>query len=98
MVGGRWYGPVDEAKTIAAQEIIYKSETRNSLQFDPYRRLDLKVDYKINRKGLTHTIAVDLVNILGIQNILSMSYAPQPDGSFIKTEYQLGFLPVFSIG
>ncbi|MBK9934725.1 MAG: TonB-dependent receptor [Cytophagaceae bacterium] len=95
MVGGRWYGPVDEAKTIAAQEIIYKSETRNSLQFDPYRRLDLKVDYKINRKGLTHTIAVDLVNILGIQNILSMSYAPQPDGSFIKTEYQLGFLPVF---
>jgi hypothetical protein len=28
---------------------------------------------------------------------LSLSYAPQPDGTFIKQEYQLGFLPVFSL-
>ena len=78
-----------------AQEIIYADATRNTLQFAPYRRFDLKVDYKINRNKLTHTIAVDLVNILGIQNVLTLSYAPQPDGSFVKQEYQLGFLPVF---
>lgn len=95
MVGGRWYGPVDEVASKIAQEIVFKSETRNTLQFDPYRRFDIKADYKINRRGLTHTIAVDFVNIAGFQNILSLSYAPQPDGSFIKTEYQLGFLPVF---
>ncbi|MGA0555070.1 carboxypeptidase regulatory-like domain-containing protein [Larkinella sp. VNQ87] len=94
-VGGRWYGPVDEARSQAAQEIIYQSAGRNTLQFPDYRRFDLKVDYKINRKSLTHTIAVDLVNLLGIENILTLSYAPQPDGSFIKREYQLGFLPVF---
>lgn len=95
MVGGRWYGPVDEAASKIAQEIVYADATRNTLQFDPYRRFDIKIDYKINRRGLTHTIAVDLVNIAGFQNILSLSYAPQPDGTFIKTEYQLGFLPVF---
>ncbi|MFC5407882.1 TonB-dependent receptor [Larkinella bovis] len=94
-IGGRRYGPVDVAKSQAAQEIIYQSDGRNTLQFPDYRRLDLKVDYKINRNRLTHTIAVDLVNILGTQNILTLSYAPQPDGSFIKQEYQLGFLPVF---
>ncbi|WP_234737071.1 TonB-dependent receptor [Tellurirhabdus bombi] len=94
-IGGRRYGPVDEAASQAAQEIIYQSDTRNTLQFPAYRRLDLKVDYKMNRNRLTHTIAVDFVNILGIQNILTLSYAPQPDGTFIKQEYQLGFLPVF---
>ncbi|GAA4469259.1 carboxypeptidase-like regulatory domain-containing protein [Nibrella saemangeumensis] len=99
-IGGRWYGPVNEAASRQNQEIIFADATRNTLQFAPYRRLDLKVDYKINRATpgggrLTHTIAVDFVNILGIQNLLSLTYAPQPDGSFIKQEYQLGFLPVF---
>lgn len=93
--GGRWYGPVDEAASRRNQEIIYLSATRNSAQFAPYRRFDVKIDYKINRQRLTHTIAVDLVNVLGIRNLLTLSYAPQPDGTFIKQEYQLGFLPVF---
>lgn len=93
--GGRWYGPVDEEASRRNLEIIFASATRNSLQFAPYRRFDIKIDYKINRKRLTHTIAIDLVNVLGIKNMLSLSYAPQPDGTFIKQEYQLGFLPVF---
>ncbi|GAB3494468.1 carboxypeptidase-like regulatory domain-containing protein [Spirosoma knui] len=98
--GGRWYGPVDEQASRSNQEIIYQSEGRNTLQFDAYKRFDIKIDYKINRgtadrRGLTHTISVDFVNVLGVKNILSLSYAPQPDGSFIKQEYQLGFLPVF---
>lgn len=93
--GGRWYGPVDEAASRQNQEIVFASASRNSLQFAPYRRFDVKVDYKINRRRLTHTIAVDLVNVLGIKNLLSLSYAPQSDGTFVKQEYQLGFLPVF---
>ncbi|ADB36216.1 TonB-dependent receptor [Spirosoma linguale] len=93
--GGRWYGPVDEAASRRNQEIVFASATRNSLQFAPYRRFDIKIDYKINRQRLTHTIAVDFVNVLGIKNLLSLSYAPQPDGTFVKQEYQLGFLPVF---
>ncbi|HEV7348099.1 TonB-dependent receptor [Telluribacter sp.] len=94
-IGGRWYGPVDEAASRNQQEIVYQDAGRNTLQFAPYRRFDIKTEYKINRSGITHTIAIDLVNALGIQNLLSLSYAPQPDGSFIKQEYQLGFLPVF---
>ncbi|WP_460984825.1 TonB-dependent receptor [Spirosoma fluminis] len=98
--GGRWYGPVDEQASRLNQEIIFQSEGRNTLQFDAYKRFDIKIDYKINRgtadrRGLTHTISVDFVNVLGVKNMLSLSYAPQPDGSFIKQEYQLGFLPVF---
>ncbi|MDF7819415.1 TonB-dependent receptor [Runella sp. MFBS21] len=93
MTGGRWYGPVDEVLSRQTQEIVFADATRNSLQFDPYKRFDLKTEYKINRNRLTHTIAVDIVNVLGIQNQLSLSYIPQ--APYFKQEYQLGFLPVF---
>lgn len=91
--GGRWYGPVDATQSRLAQEIIYADATRNSLQFNPYKRFDLKTEYKINKNRLTHTIAVDIVNVLGSQNQLSLSYIPQ--APYFKQEYQLGFLPVF---
>lgn len=91
--GGRWYGPVDAAQSRLAQEIIYADATRNSLQFSPYKRFDLKTEYKINKNRLTHTIAVDIVNVLGNKNQLSLSYIPQ--APYFKQEFQLGFLPVF---
>jgi hypothetical protein len=47
----------------------------------------------MNRKGVTHTIAVDLVNFLGIENQLTLTYVPQPP--YIQEQFQLGFLPVF---
>jgi ethanolamine utilization microcompartment shell protein EutS len=92
-IGGRWYGPVDVAASRALQEVVFADASRNTLQFNPYRRLDLKVDYKMNRKGVTHTIAVDLVNFLGIENQLTLTYVPQPP--YIQEQFQLGFLPVF---
>ncbi len=91
--GGRWYGPVDATQSRLAQEIIYADATRNSLQFNPYKRFDLKTEYKINKNRLTHTIAVDIVNVLGTKNQLSLSYIPH--APYFKQEYQLGFLPVF---
>ena len=98
--GGRWYGPVDEPASRLNQEIVYQNADRNTVQFAPYNRFDVKIDYKLNRgsttgRGLTHTISFDFVNVLSVKNILSLSYAPQPDGTFIRKEYQLGFLPVF---
>jgi hypothetical protein len=91
--GGRWYGPVDATQSRQVQEIIYADATRNSLQFNPYKRFDLKTEYKINKNRLTHTIAVDIVNVLGTKNQLSLSYIPQ--APYFRQEYQLGFLPVF---
>jgi hypothetical protein len=91
--GGRWYGIVDSEASRLAQDIVYEDATRNSRQFRPYNRFDIKMEYKINKNRLTHTIAVDLVNVLGIRNLLNLSYTP--DAPYYRQEYQLGFLPVF---
>jgi len=98
--GGRRYGPVDVVRTQEAQEVIFQDATRNSLQFRPYFRADLRVNYRINTKNLHHEIALDLINVLNTQNILSLTWAPNeidnpdPNKSIIQN-YQLGFLPIF---
>jgi len=98
--GGRRYGPVDVQRTQEAQEVIFQDAARNSLQFRPYFRADLRVNYRINTKNLHHEIALDLINVLNTKNILSLTWAPNeidnpdPDKSIIQN-YQLGFLPIF---
>ncbi|WP_169704823.1 hypothetical protein [Runella slithyformis] len=78
------------------QDVIYADAMRNLLQFSPYNRFDIKMKYKRNRNRLTHTIAVDLVNVSGIQNLLSLSNEPQ--APYVKQEYQPGFLLVIFYG
>lgn len=96
--GGRRYGPVDAQASEQQKEVVYLAETRNSLQFDPYFRMDFRINYKINRPKVTHEIAIDLVNIFDTKNILKLTYAPDltdPNANPIREEYQLGFLPLF---
>lgn len=94
--GGRWYGPVDREASAAAQEVVYVDSLVNTLQFRPYFRADLKLGYRWNRPKVMHELGLDLVNVTGQQNILTLTYAPDhPSGDPIREEYQLGFLPLF---
>ncbi len=96
LVGGRWYGPVDDLASAQQLEVIYEDETVNSVQFRPYFRLDAKISYRWNQPKVTHELAFDLVNLLNIQNILTLTYSPDAqDGNPVREEYQLGFLPLF---
>ncbi len=98
MAGGRRYGPADIDASNAAREIVYVDNLRNTLQFEDYFRADLKLNLKWNRRKVTHELGVDLVNITGQKNVLSLTYAPDesndPNAS-IRKDYQLGFLPIF---
>lgn len=101
MAGGRWYGPVDDEASLVQREIIYIDQDRNTIQFDDYFRLDLKTNLTWNRPETTHELGIDFVNILGTDNILKLTYAPDemdlndPNYSPVREEYQLGFLPIF---
>jgi hypothetical protein len=96
--GGHWYGPVDTTQSEIQKEVIYDDATRNSLQFSPYFRLDLKFNFKVNAKKIAHEIGLDVVNVFDTKNILSLTYIPNdddPSRSVIQTNYQLGRLPLF---
>lgn len=97
-VGGRWYGPPDIAASNQAKELIVIDSLRNTLQFQDYFRADIKVNYRLNAKKVTHELGIDLVNVLDTRNVLTLTYAPDesndPNNS-IREEYQLGRLPLF---
>ena len=96
MVGGRWYGEVDEAQSDLLRELVWDDAKRNTLQFDDYFRFDLKTNLTWNRPSTTHELGIDWVNVLGTQNVLKLTYAPDDASeSSVREEYQLGFLPIF---
>lgn len=101
--GGKRYGLVDIAKTNQEKDLIYQDSMFNELQFKDYFRLDFKISWRMNAKAVTHEIGLDLVNILGTRNILSLAYAPSLDPAVLSNptyqpvaqKNQLGFLPIF---
>ena len=95
--GGKRYGTVNDSLSVIQGEVVFFDEGYNEKQFKDYFRSDIKLTYKINKAKVMHEIGIDLVNILGTQNILSLSYAPTGDPNInpIRENYQLGFLPIF---
>lgn len=94
--GGRRLGLVDTLASAAAKEVIFQDSMYNEFQFRDYFRADIKLNYKINTKKVTHEFGLDLVNVLGTKNLLNLTFAPTPDNpSRIVENTQLGFLPLF---
>lgn len=98
--GGKRYSPVNLAASNAIMDVVPDNDKVNTLQFDPYNRLDLRVAYKINARKTAFEIALDLVNIMNAKNVLALSYAPDPaniNADPLIKNYQLGFLPLFYV-
>lgn len=100
LAGGKRYTPANIPASNIAEEIVEIDALRNTKQFYDYTRFDIRFAYKINLRKTTTEIALDLVNVLGIKNPLGLTYAydpSNPTANPIKTEYQLGRLPLFYI-
>jgi len=97
-VGGKWYGPADIAESNKQKELVVIDSLRNTQQFPDYFRADVKVNYRLNTKNITHEIGIDLVNVFNVRNVLALTYAPDENNDpakSIRREYQLGRLPLF---
>ncbi|MEN9742493.1 MAG: hypothetical protein RLZZ65_298 [Bacteroidota bacterium] len=104
--GGKRYGIVDLAATNAAKEIIFQDQGFNESSFADYFRLDFKISWRKNADRVTHEFGLDLVNVLGTKNLLTLAYRPpltgqdfidQQNGTFLpySQKTQLGFFPIF---
>ncbi|TND06531.1 MAG: TonB-dependent receptor [Bacteroidetes bacterium] len=98
--GGRWYTPIDTAASRIESDEVYIDSLRNSLQLPDYFRIDAKINWKMNakKKKITHEIGLDLINVTARENILAITYSPnptKPSENPLHEQYQLGFLPLF---
>jgi Carboxypeptidase regulatory-like domain len=101
--GGKRYGYVDIAATNSAKEILFMDSMFNERQFRDYFRADLKISWRKNADRVTHEFGLDLVNILGTKNLLTLAYKPaltpqeiaNPNFEPFAEKTQLGFFPIF---
>jgi len=92
--GGKRYTPVDEEASVIAGEAVYIDSQRNYLQFKPYFRIDLKINYRFNAANTIHEVGVDLINITNRENVLKQIYISGAEPP-LQPVYQMEFMPIF---
>jgi hypothetical protein len=90
--GGNYITPIDVVASKQQGGAVYDRSKSFDLQNPAYFRTDLKFSFKINRKKLTHEIAIDLQNFTANQNVFQQGYNARTNE--ITTTYQQGFLPI----
>jgi hypothetical protein len=92
--GGKLYTPIDTVASAIAGEAVYLDQQRNSRQFKPYFRADIKLNYRFDAAKTSHELGVDLVNITDRENVLKQIYVSGAHPP-LKETYQLEFMPIF---
>ena len=91
--GGQRYTPYDTTLSKLHEDPVVQNDQRNSKQFKPYFRFDVKLNYRCNTKRYTHEVGIDLVNIAQYKNVLRIQYINPHEPA--REIYQVGFLPLF---
>lgn len=91
VAGGSRYTPIDVEESRTAGRPIYVEKEAYTKQVSPYLRLDFGISYRINMKKMTHTIALDIQNVINYNNIYTQSYNVETEK--IEYLYQGGIFP-----
>ncbi|MFA6779802.1 MAG: hypothetical protein WCU80_08500 [Paludibacteraceae bacterium] len=91
--GGLCYSPIDEAATRenyaeGSPDVVYDERNAYSKRSNPVLMLDLTVSFKLNRKSVSHEIALEALNILGQKVFYQHIYNYKEDK---VEEYGAGF-------
>lgn len=92
--GGKPYEPVDEAKSIANDEVVLIPSQAFEPRLPEYFRTDLKIFYRINYKKLYTEFAVDFQNLTNHKNVYFREFNTQT-GEY-NTFYHMAFFPMFT--
>lgn len=92
--GGYRYTPIDIEKSKESGHTEIFEDQRYSAQREDVLRLDIKIQYRKNKKKTTRIWELDIQNATGQQSIIGQYW--DNDDQTIKGTTQLGFLPVLS--
>lgn len=92
--GGKRDNPIDLEKSLADGHSVYYQDKRYEIRYDDYFRLDVGVNYRINKKKVSHLISLDIQNMTNRKNIF-MTYFDRDALKTVKV-YQTGLIPILS--
>lgn len=89
--GGDRYTPIDEAKSHEEHEINFDESKAYSKQFKPAINGDFSINYRINKKKVSHEISLKLLNV-GMKTGMFF-YEYNESAHKIKKEDGMGLIP-----
>ena len=92
--GGRKYSPIDLAASVAADEQVVFEDRVNEVSTPQYFRFDLSSSYKFNRPKSTHSIYLDVQNVINRENLYGEYY--NRDKRKIEQLYHNGLVPTIN--
>jgi hypothetical protein len=92
--GGRRYTAIDLEKTKQNGYETRDNANAYANQLDAYKRLDLKVSFRMNGKKTTQEWQLTLQNLTNNKNVFGQKYDQATQS--IVTNYQLGFFPMMN--
>ncbi len=90
--GGKYYTPLDEEASLAADNAVYMEEEAFSMKFKPYIRLDIKLGFVKNAKRVTEVFALDIQNLTNRENPYFRVYNRAENS--VETINQIGIFPM----
>ncbi|NHE58962.1 TonB-dependent receptor [Cyclobacterium plantarum] len=90
--GGQYITPIDLERSIMENQAVYQEERAYSVKNPDYFRSDLKINYRVNKKNLTHEWSLDIQNLTNHQNLFRQTYNPITES--VVNSYQLGIFPI----
>lgn len=92
--GGRRDTPLKEQETIESDEEVYILDKINSIKYKDYMRMDIGINYKINKPKTSHNISLDIQNVTNRMNLEGRNWDSE-NGEFVY-DYLTGLLPILS--
>jgi hypothetical protein len=92
--GGQRFTPIDKETSNITGTTVYIEKRRNTNQFPTYFRIDLGINYRINRKNTAHIFALDIQNVTNRKNIQGRYYDILSNQ--IIYNHNFGLVPVLS--
>jgi len=90
--GGQYITPIDLERSIMENQAVYQENRAFSVKNPDYFRSDLKINYRVNKKNLTHEWSLDIQNLTNHQNLFRQTYNPITES--VVNSYQLGIFPI----
>ncbi|MFY7910110.1 MAG: TonB-dependent receptor [Emticicia sp.] len=93
-LGGYYEREINEEVSIARKKLIYKDAYDFTVKQPDYFRPDFRIYLKKSRVKYSRTLALDIQNVAGYQNV-SFSYYDRLQNKIVR-QYQLGLIPILS--
>lgn len=90
--GGFRYTPYDPVLSAEEGKYVPLAGAEYSAQVAPYKRLDMRIAWRVNRKKYAGNLSLDIQNVLNIANPFRVGYDPVAKSTF--TEYRGSLIPI----